>query len=252
MYGFLSDLCYFILSFSPLYWLGILLVFTFLISSKWIRRTLRALCVLVILAISNNYLVDKMIAAWLPKPAPLQQGEVYETGILLGGFVSFDDKVKPKLNAQHHRFEKAVELYKQGYIKKIIISSGGGRGNINEAEFAKKLAIEQGVPEQDIVTETLSKTTYENAVFTKIKLDSMHVYNHSLLITSAVHLRRAKQTFERAGISVIEYPSDYDEEIHDKQYKPTDYIFLNLNAVTKCQWLMKEVFGFAAYSLTGK
>jgi uncharacterized SAM-binding protein YcdF (DUF218 family) len=252
MYGFLSKLCYFILSFSPLYWLGILLVFTFLIRKRWLKTTLRIVCIVFIVAVSTNFIVDKMIAAWLPKPAPLQKGEVYETGILLGGFVSFDDKVKPKLNTEHHRFEKAIELYKEGYIKKLIISSGAGRGKINEAEYAKKLAVANGVPEADIITETLSKNTYENAVFTRLKLDSMHVYNHSLLISSAMHLRRARQTFEKAGISVIEYPSDYGNEIKDKQYTATDYIFLNLNAATKCQWLLKEVFGFAAYAITGK
>ncbi len=67
---------------------------------------------------------------------------------------------------------RAAELYHQGYAPKILFTGGLGRnteGLLPEPEAARfaKVAMECGVPEEDILIEDKSRNTKENILFTK-------------------------------------------------------------------------------------
>ena len=73
---------------------------------------------------------------------------------------------------------RAAELYHQGYAPKILFTGGLGRnteGLLPEPEAVRfaKVAMECGVPEEDIILEDKSTNTKENILFTRKKLEEL-------------------------------------------------------------------------------
>jgi uncharacterized SAM-binding protein YcdF (DUF218 family) len=50
--------------------------------------------------------------------------------------------------------------------------------------------------------------TTENARYTRLIL-AKHHYSHPILVTSAFHMPRSVRQFNKAGITVTPYPTDY-------------------------------------------
>lgn len=101
---------------------------------------------------------------------------------------------------------KGMELYKSGYSSKILFSGYAGSRNLEKgyslAKSMAEIAVRYGVPKEDILLEDISTRTYENAIETK-KIMEKEGFKTALLVTSAVHMYRAKLVFEKAGVNVI-------------------------------------------------
>jgi uncharacterized SAM-binding protein YcdF (DUF218 family) len=91
---------------------------------------------------------------------------------------------KPRLNpCLVARVDHAVSLYKNGYAPKILMSGGTDREtNVNEAETMKKIAVDAGVPEADILLEKASTSTYENLEFSRTTITTAGL--HSAIIVT--------------------------------------------------------------------
>lgn len=104
------------------------------------------------------------------------------------------------------RVKYAVELYKQGFARRIIFSSGY-KYVFEEPMVMKALAVSLEVPEQAIILEDKATNTYENVKFTSDIL-IRHNWKSILLISSPYHMRRASLVFKRVvkDIKVIYTP----------------------------------------------
>ena len=71
----------------------------------------------------------------------------YDCIIVLGAGVRKDGTPSPMLR---DRLDKAVELYKEGNVPKIIMSGDHGQNSYDEVSVMKKYAIEHGIPSEDI------------------------------------------------------------------------------------------------------
>jgi uncharacterized SAM-binding protein YcdF (DUF218 family) len=141
----------------------------------------------------------------------MKSDEQYEVGVVLGGMVSFDEvNATPHFNQSSDRFIQTALLYKTGHIKKIIASGGNAifvKQHFAEAEFIAKNLIDLGIPKEDIYIEMQSRNTKENAKYTHKLIDSMGGLKGKLvLITSAFHIPRATEVFEKEGLKVRPYP----------------------------------------------
>lgn len=95
------------------------------------------------------------------------------------------------------RVETAVREYKNKRFEKVIFMGGvNGVSNQDNSEVAeaikmKNLAIELGVPEEDILLDTTSNNTFEN-VDNAIELikNELPSVNNITIITSEFHLKR--------------------------------------------------------------
>lgn len=96
------------------------------------------------------------------------------------------------------RVRRAVELCRLGYAPVVVISAGTivleGDEWMPEAEVMRRQALALGLPEDIMILETESFSTFENARYSKLicqerKVDSI------LLVTSAYHSRRARRIF---------------------------------------------------------
>lgn len=95
-----------------------------------------------------------------------------------------------------------------GYIAKnpgttVIVSGGQGTGEtITEAEAMKRYLVRHGTPEELIIKEENSTSTYENMVFSK-KLYEQELgtqLNRVMIITNDFHMFRSKLLARRAGL----------------------------------------------------
>ena len=81
---------------------------------------------------------------------------------------------------------RAAELYHQGYAPKILFTGGLGRNTkklMTEPEAVKfaKVAMECGVPEEDLILEDKSENTKDNIVFTRELLQSRGIPHQHIL-----------------------------------------------------------------------
>lgn len=91
----------------------------------------------------------------------------------------------------------------------IILSGGQVYSNTGtEADIEYRLLKGAGVSECFLLKENRSRNTVENARFTKLLCKKMK-FHKVILVTSAYHLPRSVLIFEREGMNVIPYPTDY-------------------------------------------
>lgn len=102
------------------------------------------------------------------------------------------------------RLDYGIKLYRQKYAP-VLVLSGSGTTAIPWAVRMKQEALQRGVPEQAILIEKNSMSTYENAVNTLALIQKKN-WKTGILVTSPYHMRRAlwvlhKQT-DRAGLDI--------------------------------------------------
>ncbi|NLJ48391.1 MAG: YdcF family protein [Candidatus Atribacteria bacterium] len=91
----------------------------------------------------------------------------------------------------------------QGYTlwqkEKIPVLVSGGqvwvKSGPSEAEIMADILLQWGVPQDDIITESRSRNTKENAQYCSQILNDKH-WNSFYLVTSEVHLKRAIRNFQ--------------------------------------------------------
>ena len=89
------------------------------------------------------------------------------------------------------RVDHAVSLYKNDYAPKILMSGGTDKeDNVNEAETMKKIAMEAGVTEADILMEKESTSTYENLALSQKILNKAGL-NSVIIVSDPYHNARA-------------------------------------------------------------
>jgi len=93
------------------------------------------------------------------------------------------------------RVEYAVDLYKKGYAKHLIFSSGYMH-IFKEPLVMRALAVSLGVPKGAIILEDQAVNTYENVKFSKEILEDRN-WRNILLLSSPYHMRRASLVFRK-------------------------------------------------------
>ena len=183
---------------------------------------------------------------------PTQFDGKVSVGIVLTGMMhsSNDTPEQMQLHEGADRITEAIRLYKRGKIGKIIISGGSGKLANQEFTESKELGVwldHLGIPERDIVLETKSRNTRENAEFTSELEVIRKLTSPPLLITSAFHMRRSVGCFKKAGVEVIPFPVDF------RSSEKTDYTYFVPSASAIMGWevLFREMFGLMVYKVVG-
>lgn len=105
--------------------------------------------------------------------------------IVLGGEISGE------------RTRQAANLYKQGLAPKVLLSDGTmlswRTATIDEMY---DLAVQEGVNIDDIITETKSRSTYENALYTK-QIAVGNGYKSAIVVTTDWHAKRSSFIFSK-------------------------------------------------------
>lgn len=102
------------------------------------------------------------------------------------------------------RLKRAVDLYREGFASRIIISSGFVFA-FKEAEVMRGLAVANGVPPDALVLETQAANTHENVIYTRDILEHAG-WHQILLVSSPYHMRRALLTWRKAAPDLTVVP----------------------------------------------
>lgn len=134
--------------------------------------------------------------------------------VVLGGATRGDTHLSTRgdLNQQADRLLYAVELYKAGKAPLVLVSGGSAPGDRPEAQLMEEILSIMGVPARDILRESASRTTYDNARYSAILLEGRQL-RRILLVTSAFHMRRALGVFRQTGLDVVPAPTDYQRVV---------------------------------------
>jgi len=239
----------------PIIWVLFILLAAWYTKNQKRKRVLFISGVLLLLFFSNPFIIQQVISAYELKPVELTPAARYDAGIVLGGFVSYDKKDdKGYFNAASDRFIQTALLYKKGHINKIIVAAGNGyivKHNFTEAAFIQQHLVALGIPKEVILIDGLSKNTLENAVRSKRLTDSIQLRAPFLLISSALHLPRARMVFSKLGMQVIPYPCDFDSKNVGNNFME-DVLLPSGLALNKWDNFIKEIAGIIVYKIRGK
>lgn len=173
----------------------------------------------------------------------------FDAYVVLGGGIiegAPDSLGKGALNnSSLTRSIAAFRLY-QRQPKPIIFSGGSILGRTAEAELAERFLTSLGVPAHDIIMETKSTDTYENAKFTKEIADG-HNLKRIVLITSASHMKRAHLLFSKRFREIMPYPTDH--KVSRKKYDLLDFL-PSAGNMEMIEIAVKEYLGILFYRIT--
>ncbi|HEV7437528.1 MAG TPA: YdcF family protein [Pseudorhizobium sp.] len=187
-------------------------------------------------------------------PRPQAEPQDVSCMIVLGGALENEvttSRGGVEMNQAGDRYLEALRLALRHPNARILIS--GGDGSISgayegEAAASERLFSAFGLPQERLVKENTSRTTYENALQTKDLLAREGLSN-CLLVTSAFHMPRSMGLFRKAEIPVIPWPVDYRTSgalrLNLDFTQPTSNAQLTSTAV-------REWIGLVAYSFTGR
>lgn len=136
--------------------------------------------------------------------------------VVLGGGVSPPDYGEdyPNLELGADRIWHGARLLLAGKAPLVLLSGGSdpAYSATSEAEAMRRFMLDLGVPSEAMVLEHRSRNTTENAECSAAMLAEQGI-DRILLVTSALHMPRAKALFEAQGLTVI--PAATDHEVHD-------------------------------------
>ncbi len=99
------------------------------------------------------------------------------------------------VSGAQNRIPYAIDLYRRGYAKRIILSGATDAGPVSDAEEMKRVAMKVGVPARHIILDEKATNTYENALFVRRIVVKKH-FTNIILVTSPYHQRRVYETFK--------------------------------------------------------
>jgi uncharacterized SAM-binding protein YcdF (DUF218 family) len=126
-----------------------------------------------------------------------------DAAIVLGAAIDGDEPSP----AFRERINHGIHLLESGKVRWIILTGGRPDGcESPESLVAKRYAIRHGVPEDRILMETDSHTTYQNLYYAR-ELALEHDLRTLVVVSDPYHLRRAMRMAENLGLNARPSPT---------------------------------------------
>jgi SanA protein len=106
--------------------------------------------------------------------------------------------------ALYDRVATAVDLYRAGKVKKLLMTGDNRFVNYNEPEAMRKLALQLGVPDRDIVLDYAGRRTYDSCYRAK----EIFQVSRVVIVTQRFHLDRSLFLCDAMGIPAIGFAAD--------------------------------------------
>jgi len=159
--------------------------------------------------------------------------------------VVFSATLLSDCNAHPHAFMHegyGAELWREGFSRsgKLVISGMYSQPPFSEAQCHAKLAKLIRVPEQALVMDNTSQTTYDNARHVR-EIMRAHGWKTAMLVTSDSHMRRALLTLTRQGIKaypvqIPDYPPIHDAWLDPNRRANLQRLIYEYGALLKYKW----------------
>ncbi len=196
---------------------GIFIVLFAVLGAMLYRRGLKKYASIILVLTMALYLLSTSLVAErtlgslesVYEPPSNPQGDAI---IMLGGGALKDTPdvggIGTLCSSPSGRLLATVRLYHMLHVPVVLSGGQVYEDSGPEAEIARRILMDMGVPEKDILVENKSLNTRQNAVFTRPILRDNGI-EHPILVTSAFHMDRSVLNFQKEGIEVVPYPTDY-------------------------------------------
>lgn len=105
------------------------------------------------------------------------------------------------------RVETAVELYRLGKVRKLLMTGDNSHPLYNEPERMREYAVARGVPAEDIVLDYAGRRTYDSCY----RAVRIFCVDEAILVTQSYHLDRALFTANALGLDAVGVAADRQE-----------------------------------------
>jgi vancomycin permeability regulator SanA len=168
---------------------------------KWFLRIILSLLAIGLIgvlsiAVINRYVYSQNSDKIKTSITEVPNEEPKRTAIVFGARVWDDGSPS---NSLYDRVLTSVELYRSGRVQKLLMSGDKTGENYDEPAAMKKLAIQLGIPESDIVLDNDGKRTFETCSRAK----EVFGVQKAVLVTQDYHLPRALYLCNSLGIDSI-------------------------------------------------
>ncbi len=193
-----------------------------------IKKHIKRLIFLLLLFIATIFALNQAVVSGSrdniysdsEKPA---KGEKYDCILVLGASVRSDRKPSQMLK---DRLDRGIELYKEGFAPKILMSGDNGQVEYNEVEAMKTYALKHGVPSEDIFLDHAGFSTYESIYRAK----EVFAVKSMLIVTQKYHEYRSVYIAKELGLEVkgascreVRYNGQLSRDLREILARDKDY-----------------------------
>lgn len=223
---------------------------------SWRRKRLLGVAGLAVLLFFSIEPVSNRIAYWLEHTttSTYRPAEVYDTVILLGGMG--DERVymetgEPALSDPVERLTTTARLLREGRARTVIVSGAPENAelaNFSEARMLGTQLAAWGIDPSRIILEEQARNTHENALYAD-RIVKERGFEKVLMVTSAYHMRRARECFNAVGMQVDTLAVDY--RAHSSKSPGGDSWLPRTNFLSESVKMLREALGLYIYRLQG-
>ena len=187
----------------------VFLAFRMTRTARWLLGTVGVLFLMIVFLPISGALMTALETRF---PQPVLPERV-DGIIVLGGAVDPRGTARwgqPQLTSRVERLTEGAALARQHPEAVLLFTGGSWRSKdaLSESDVARAFFLQIGLDEEQLMFEDRSRSTYQNATFSK-KLVTPQDGETWVLVTSAFHMPRAVGVFRHVGWDVIPYPVDY-------------------------------------------
>jgi SanA protein len=171
---------------------------------------------------ANRWVVNSTNAYVYSESALLPENEV---GVVLGCSPFASDG---KSSAQFHgRMDAAAELFKEGKVKRLILSGANPDSRYNEPKKMREALLERGVPSEAMTLDFAGDSTLDSIMRASIVFGLTRM----TLITQKYHAFRATFLARKSGLSAVGYAAPMEGKPGDGFRHPPREVLARLLAV---------------------
>lgn len=165
----------------------------------WLRRLLRWAIAGLLLWLVFAVGLAAVVHVYGMRDASTQSDAI----VVLGAGLRRDGSAGPALT---RRTLHAAQLYREGLAPHIICSGGQAEPRPrSEAAACAEILQRQGIPDSAIILEDRSRSTEENAIYTREIMDA-NGWRRALVVSDSFHMLRAQWIFSAYGIEFTPGP----------------------------------------------
>jgi len=232
---------------SPLF-ISIFFIFLALI----LKKRIYVLISLILIILFSNPLVSKFLTKYIEssyKYVDASLIDYHDYIVVLSGGIIKESRSKDKNKFEWgdpDRFFNGLDLFKKGKAKKIIFTRGKlpwENSELAEGDYLKKVAINMGVDESDILLTEKVENTFDEA---KSVSNIIPKTSSIILVTSAFHMKRAEFLFNNYNFVVFPFPVNFKSSSDDITFM--DFV-PSAGALYRSSSVIRELQGRGYYYL---
>jgi len=249
---------------TPIIWVLILLI-PGLLLTKHLRKKkgsklgwyLLLLGTLTLLLFSNRFVSNGLVYFLESRYEPATKNTLSNLDIMvvLSGGIRRSNRFNKNFEVMpvtFSRISEGIEAFNQSNAQKLVLSGAGSNTGTKlesqkDGQVMKNLAIQLGVPEENIIVEQNSFNTMEHAI-ELVKLFPPEKKLKIGLVTSALHMLRSKKAFNKKfqSDSIVPIPVNYihsSPEFNLKSFIPSS------EALSQSTYALHELIGISWLSI---